>query len=430
LSDPDAAVLAVERVFRDEQGRAVAGLIRVLGDFDLAEEAVQDAFVVALERWPRMGIPVNPGGWIVTTARNKAIDRLRRARRLADKEGLLRQLVELDAGSGVAVNAEHESGGESGIVDDRLRLIFTCCHPALAPEARVALTLRTLGGLTTPEIARAFLLPEPTLAQRLVRAKRKIRDAGIPYRVPPAHLLAERLDSVLAVVYLVFNEGYAATSDESLVRRELCDEAIRLGRLMAELMPAEPEALGLHALMLLHDSRREARVNEAGDLVLLENQDRSRWDRARIAEGERVLASAILLRRPGPYQIQAAIAAVHAGAVTSGATDWPQICALYDALLRMTPSPVVELNRGAAIAMRDGPAAGLAVIDGLRPAGVLDGYHLYHSARADLLRRLGREGEAAEAYRRALQTVTNPIERRFLEGRLREMAGSLQPRLS
>lgn len=422
MNDPDAALGAIERVFREEQGRAVAGLIRVLGDFDLAEEAVQDAFVVALERWPSAGIPPNPGGWIVTTARNKAIDRLRRARVLADKEGLLRQLVELDAGPGEAVSAEREAGGESGIVDDRLRLIFTCCHPALAPEARVALTLRTLGGLTTPEIARAFLLPEPTLAQRLVRAKRKIRDAGIPYRVPPAHLLAERLDSVLAVVYLVFNEGYAATSDESLVRRELCDEAIRLGRLMVELMPAEPEALGLYALMLLHDSRRDGRVNEAGDLVLLEDQDRSRWDRVRIAEGERQLASALGMRRPGPYQVQAAIAAVHASALSPVATDWPQICALYDALLRMRPSPVVELNRAAAVAMRDGPAAGLALMDDLRPEGLLDGYHLYHSARADLLRRLGRASEAAEAYRRALQTVTNPTERRFLERRLREVA--------
>jgi RNA polymerase sigma-70 factor (ECF subfamily) len=335
LSDRGAALEAVERVFRDEQGRAVAGLIRVLGDFDLAEEAVQDAFVVALERWPRAGIPPNPGGWIVTTARNKAIDRLRRARVLADKEGLLRQLVELDAAGSGTVSTRGGAGEESGIVDDRLRLIFTCCHPALAPEARVALTLRTLGGLTTPEIARAFLLPEATLAQRLVRAKRKIRDAGIPYRVPPAHLLPERLDSVLAVLYLVFNEGYAATSDASLVRRELCDEAIRLGRLMAELMPDEPEAAGLCALMLLHDARRDTRVDAAGDLVLLEDQDRGRWDRSRIAEGERILQAALRRRHPGPYQLQAAIAAVHAGAPTAEATDWAQICALYDALMRI-----------------------------------------------------------------------------------------------
>jgi RNA polymerase sigma-70 factor (ECF subfamily) len=428
--DHSAALEAVERVFRDEQGRAVAGLIRVLGDFDLAEEAVQDAFVVALERWPRAGIPPNPGGWIVTTARNKAIDRLRRARVLADKEGLLRQLVELDAGGTGTMSTRGEGGEESGIVDDRLRLIFTCCHPALAPEARVALTLRTLGGLTTPEIARAFLLPESTLAQRLVRAKRKIRDAGIPYRVPPAHLLAERLDSVLAVLYLVFNEGYAATSEAALVRRELCDEAIRLGRLMAELMPDEPEAAGLCALMLLHDARRDTRVDAGGELVLLEDQDRGRWDRARIAEGERILEAAMRRRRPGPYQLQAAIAAVHAGAPTAAATDWAQICALYDALVRMAPSPVVELNRAAAVAMRDGPERGLLLIDGLRHDGRLEGYHLYHAARADLLRRLGRGPEAAIAYTRALGSVTNPTERRFLERRLAEVSGSHPPRLS
>jgi RNA polymerase sigma-70 factor (ECF subfamily) len=430
LSDRGAALEAVERVFRDEQGRAVAGLIRVLGDFDLAEEAVQDAFVVALERWPMAGIPPNPGGWIVTTARNKAIDRLRRARVLADKEGLLRQLVELDAAGSGTVSTRGGAGEESGIVDDRLRLIFTCCHPALAPEARVALTLRTLGGLTTPEIARAFLLPEATLAQRLVRAKRKIRDAGIPYRVPPAHLLPERLDSVLAVLYLVFNEGYAATSDASLVRRELCDEAIRLGRLMAELMPDEPEAAGLCALMLLHDARRDTRVDAAGDLVLLEDQDRGRWDRSRIAEGERILQAALRRRHPGPYQLQAAIAAVHAGAPTAEATDWAQICALYDALMRIAPSPVVELNQAAAVAMRDGPERGLVLIDGLQHDGRLEGYHLYHAARADLLRRLGRRPEAAVAYTRALGSVTNPTERRFLERRLAEVSGSLQPRLS
>jgi RNA polymerase sigma-70 factor, ECF subfamily len=430
LRRPEAAVEAIERVFRDEQGRAVAGLIRVLGDFDLAEEAVQEAFVVALERWPKLGIPANPGGWIVTTARNKAIDRLRRARRLADKEGLLRQLVELDAGAGGTVSGGSEAGGESGIVDDRLRLIFTCCHPALAPEARVALTLRTLGGLTTPEIARAFLLPEPTLAQRLVRAKRKIRDARIPYRVPPAHLLPERLDSVLAVVYLVFTEGYAATSDASLVRRELCDEAIRLGQLVSQLMPDEPEPAGLYALMLLHDARRETRVDEAGELVLLEDQDRGRWDRSRIAEGQRVLREAMGMRRPGPYQLQAAIAAVHASALTPAATDWAEICALYDVLLRVAPSPVVELNRAAAVAMRDGPEQGLLLIDGLRHDGLLDGYHLYHAARADLLRRLGRRPEAAAAYARALGSVTNPTERRFLERRLVEVTGPSRPRLS
>ena len=421
MTEPDAAALAVERVFREEQGRAVAGLIRVLGDFDLAEEAVQDAFVVALERWPRSGVPANPGAWIVTTARNKAIDRLRRTRRLLEKEGLLRGLAELDAASGAGMSEVDPRSGESGISDDRLRLIFTCCHPALAPEARVALTLRTLGGLGTPEIARAFLVPEATLAQRLVRAKRKIRDAGIPYQVPPAHVLPERLESVLAVLYLVFNEGYAATSDRALVRRDLCDEAIRLGRLMTQLMPDEPEAIGLLALMLLHDARREARIASDGELVLLDDQDRSRWDRTRIDEGDALLERALRMRRPGQYQLQAAIAALHVTSPSSEATDWRQIRVLYDALLALVPSPVIELNRAVAIAMSDGHDAGLREMDRLAAEGALDEYHLLHAARADLLRRQGRRAEAADAYRRALVTATNPTERRFLERRLGEV---------
>jgi RNA polymerase sigma-70 factor, ECF subfamily len=397
----------IERVFREEYGRAVAVLTRVFGDIDTAEDAVQDAFAEAAQRWPETGLPPSPAGWIIATARNRAIDRLRREAARADKHA-----------QAALLHAHHESAEEEGPVrDDRLRLMFTCCHPALGTGAQVALTLRLLGGLTTAEIARAFLVPEPTMAQRLVRAKGKIRDAGIPYRIPAEADLPGRLAAVLAAVYLIFNEGYKASSGNRLVRGDLCAEAIRLGRLLVELMPDEPEAMGLLALMLLTESRREARTGPDGALVLLADQDRTRWDRALIAEGQDLVRRC--LRRgpwaqPGPYQIQAAINAVHSDAPVAAATGWDQILQLYDQLMAVAPSPVVALNRAVAVAEVQGPAAALALVDRID----LDRYYLYHAIRADLLRRLGRPGEAARSYGAALALTGNTAERAFLTARL------------
>jgi len=397
---PDLRVAEIERIFREEHGRAVAVLIRAFGDIDIAEEAVQEAFASAVQRWPSAGLPPSPAGWIITTARNRAIDRLRRE---GSRDSRHTQAADL--------YQPEEPEEETAVPDDRLRLIFTCCHPALASGAQVALTLRLLGGLTTTEVAHAFLVPEATMAQRLVRAKSKIREAGIPYRVPEANDLPERLRAVLAVIYLIFNEGYTASSGDRLVREDLCAEAIRLGRLLRQLMPEEPEAVGLLALMLLIDSRRAARLSPEGELVLLADQDRSRWDGQLIAEGQALVRACIARNHPGPYQIQAAINAVHSDAASVETTDWRQIRQLYDQLMSIAPSPVTALNRAVAIAEIEGPQAALILVDRLN----LDEYYLFHAIRADLLRRLGRNTEAARAYDTAMGLSKNASEKRFME---------------
>ena len=402
----------LDSIYRAESRRVFATLIRLLGDFDVAEEALQDAFRAALEQWPREGVPANPRAWLVSAGRFKAIDGIRRRARFDSVEDMT-EMVE-------AIPDETQLASDESIEDDRLRLIFTCCHPALAPDAQVTLTLREVCGLTTEEIAQAFLSAAPTLAQRIVRAKAKIRDARIPYQVPEPQELPERLDSVLRVIYLVFNEGYSASSGQSLTRVDLSGEAIRLGRLLVDLLP-EPEAIGLLALMLLHESRRSARATPSGELILLGDQDRTLWNRDQIREGSALVTRALAARDAGPYALQAAIAAVHAEAVTAAATDWAEIVGLYDALLNADPSPVIELNRAVAVAMRDGPAAGLVIVDAILARGDLGDYHLAHAARADLCRRLGKTADARASYRRAIELARQGPERRFLEQRVADL---------
>ena len=407
----------LESVFREEYGRIIATLIRLSGSFDLAEESLQEAFANAVTNWSQQGPPNNPGAWLTTVAHRKLIDAVRREKTKSDKQNELEyEAIRLQPESEYGITKETWE-----YPDDRLRLIFTCCHPSLSQEARVALTLRTLGGLTTTEIARAFLLPEPTLAQRLVRAKNKIRVAGIPYEVPPIEVLRERLASVQAVIYLIFNEGYSSTSGTGLMRQDLSAEAIRLGRVLVQLSPAEPENVGLLALMLLQDSRRQARIDDRGELVTLEEQDRSLWDRNQIEEGLTLVEQALRRGQAGPYQLQAAIAAVHAEATTAGDTDWSQIGALYRALMRLNSSPIIALNYAAAVAMSEGPAEGLRLIDSAASSGKLNNYYLFHAARADLLRRLGSDDEARDAYSRALELTNNQVEQQYMRRRLGEL---------